>query len=99
MTNSARGGGDPYPIRPVSSAEFDTFNSVDLHAFHGSPLSPQDRELVVSRLEFDRTLAAFDGATPVGTAAAYTYQLTVPGRQALPAAGITWVSVLPSHRR
>jgi predicted acetyltransferase len=99
MTNSARGGDDPYPIRPVGSAEFDTFNTVDLHAFHGSPLSPEDRELVVSRLEFDRSLAAFDGATPVGTAAAYSFQLTVPGQQTLPAAGITWVSVLPSHRR
>jgi predicted acetyltransferase len=99
MTNSARGGHDPYPIRPVGSEEFDTFNTVDLHAFHGAPLSPEDRELVVSQLEFDRSLAAFDGATPVGTAAAYSFQLTVPGQQTLPAAGITWVSVLPSHRR
>jgi predicted acetyltransferase len=99
MTNSARGGDDRYPIRPVGPAEFDTFSTVDLHAFHGSPLSPEDREVVVSRLEFDRSLAAFDGATPVGTAGAYSFQLTVPGQQALPAAGVTWVSVLPSHRR
>ena len=99
MTTSARGGDHPYPIRPVSPAEFDAFNTVDLHAFHGSPLSQDDRQVVVSRLEFDRSLTAFDGATPVGTAAAYSFQITVPGRQTLPAAGITWVSVLPSHRR
>ena len=99
MTTSARGGDHPYPIRPVSPEEFDAFNTVDLHAFHGSPLSQDDRQVVVSRLEFDRSLAAFDGATPVGTAAAYSFQITVPGRQTLPAAGITWVSVLPSHRR
>jgi predicted acetyltransferase len=99
MTISARSGDHPYPIRPVSAEEFDTFNTVDQHAFHGSPLSQDDRQLVTSRLEFDRTLAAFDGATPVGTAAAYSFQLTVPGFQALPAAGITWVAVLPSHRR
>jgi predicted acetyltransferase len=99
MTTSARSGDHPYPIRPVSAEEFDTFNTVDLHAFHGSPLSEDDRELVTARLEFDRTLAAFDGATPVGTAAAYSFQLTVPGFQTLPAAGITWVAVLPSHRR
>jgi predicted acetyltransferase len=99
MTTSARSGDHPYPIRPVSAEEFDTFNTVDLHAFHGSPLTPDDRELVVARLEFDRTLAAFDGATPVGTAAAYSFQLAVPGLQTVPAAGITWVSVLPSHRR
>ena len=92
-------GDDPYPIRPVSSEEFDAFHTVDMHAFHGSPLSEDDRELVMSRLEFDRSLAAFDGTTPVGTAGAYSFQLTVPGLQTLPAAGVTWVSVLPSHRR
>jgi predicted acetyltransferase len=92
-------GYDPYPIRPVRSEEFDAFHAVDMHAFHGSPMSQDDRRLVTSRLEFDRSLAAFDGATPVGTAAAYSFQLTVPGLRTLPAAGVTWVSVLPSHRR
>src|SRR6516164_3316675 len=92
-------GDDPYPIRPVSSEEFDAFHTVDMHAFHGSPLSEDDRELVMSRLEFDRSLAAFDGAMPVGTAGAFSFQLAVPGLLLLPAAGVTWVSVLPSHRR
>jgi predicted acetyltransferase len=99
MTTSARSGDQPYPIRPVSSEEFDAFYTVDMHAFHGSPLAQDDRQLNIARLEFDRSLAAFDGATPVGTAAAYSFQLTVPGSQTLPAAGVTWVSVLPSHRR
>ena len=99
MTTSAHGGDHPYPIRPVSSEEFDAFHTVGMHAFHGSPLPPDDRPLVMSRLEFDRSLAAFDGATPVGTAAAYSFQLTVPGLKTLPSAGVTWVSVLPSHRR
>ncbi|HJY73650.1 MAG TPA: GNAT family N-acetyltransferase, partial [Streptosporangiaceae bacterium] len=99
MTTSAPRGDHPYPIRPVSSEEFDAFHTVDMHAFHGSPLSPEERQLVLSHVEFDRTLAAFDGDTPVGTAGAYTFQLTVPGSAALPAAGVTWVSVLPSHRR
>jgi predicted acetyltransferase len=99
MTTSAYHGDHPYPIRPVSSEEFDAFHTVDMHAFHGSPLSPEDRQLVLSHLEFDRSLAAFDGDTPVGAAGAYTFQLTVPGSAALPAAGVTWVSVLPSHRR
>jgi predicted acetyltransferase len=99
MTTSATRGDSPYPIRPVSLEEFDAFHTVDTHAFHGSPLSPEDRQLVTARLEFDRSLAAFDGATPVGTAGAYSFQLTVPGSQLLPAAGVTWVAVLPSHRR
>ena len=98
MTNPLDGG-DPYPIRPISSDEFEGFHTVDMHAFHGSPLSEQDRELVLARLEFDRSLAAFDGPVQVGTAAAYSFQLTVPGAATLPAAGVTWVGVLPSHRR
>jgi predicted acetyltransferase len=99
MTTSARSGDHAYPIRPIGPEEFDNFHTVDMHAFHGSPLTPDERQLVTSRLEFDRTLAAFDGATPIGTAGAYSFQLTVPGLQSLPAAGVTWVSVLPSHRR
>jgi len=99
MSKSAGSDDHPYPIRPVSSAEFDGFHAVDMHAFHGSPLSDHDRQQVLARLEFDRSLAAFDGTTQVGTAAAYSFQLSVPGHQTLPAAGVTWVSVLPSHRR
>jgi predicted acetyltransferase len=99
MTNSASGSDRPYPIRPITPEEFDGFYRVAMHAFHGSPLSEGDRELSLAALEFDRSLAAFDGQDPVGTAAVYTYQLSVPGHRTLPAAGVTWVSVLPSHRR
>jgi predicted acetyltransferase len=99
MTNTPPSGDRPYPIRPVSPDEFGDFHTVSMHAFHGSPQSEQDRELVLSRLEFDRSLAAFDGPVQVGIAAAYSFQLSVPGAVTLPAAGVTWVGVLPSHRR
>ena len=99
MTNSAPGSDRPYPIRPVTPEEFDDFHRVAMHAFHGSPLSEGEREVALAPLEFDRSLATFDGADLVGTAGVYTYQLSVPGQRTLPAAGVTWVSVLPSHRR
>ena len=99
MTNSASGSDDPYPVRPVSPEEFDGFARVAMHAFHGSPMSEGERESALTRLEFDRTLAAFDGQEPVGSTAVYSFQLSVPGHRTLPAAGVTWVSVLPSHRR
>jgi predicted acetyltransferase len=89
----------PFPIRPVSSEEFDGFHAVFMHAFQASPLTEDERPEILSLLELDRSLAAFDGTMQVGTAAAYTFQLTVPGFRALPAAGVTWVAVLPSHRR
>ena len=53
-----------------------------------------------SALEMDRGLLAFtaDGR-PVGTAAAYSFELTLPGGVIAPAAGVSAVGVLPSHRR
>jgi predicted acetyltransferase len=54
-------------------------------------------------LEPDRALAAYDGTGPgadrlVGTTAAISFDLTVPGAS-LPAAGVTIVGVHPTHRR
>jgi predicted acetyltransferase len=99
MTNSAPGSDHPYPIRPVTPEELDEFHRAGMHAFHGSPLSEADQVQVLSRLEFDRTLAAFDDRAIVGSTAVYSFQLSVPGQRTLPAAGVTWVAVLPSHRR
>ena len=49
-------------------------------------------------LPASRALGAFDGGRPVGLAAAYAFDLSIPGGE-LPCAGVTWVGVLPSHRR
>ncbi len=100
MTESAPSRPDgPYPIRPITEDEFDSFETVAQHAFHGSPLSESDRRMVMDRFEFDRTLAAWDGAEPVGVTSIYSFQLSVPGQAVLPAAGVTFVAVLPTHRR
>jgi len=87
-----------YPIRPITPDEFDAFHLVDEHAFHGSPMTAERRPQVLSRFEFDRSLAAFDGSTPVGIAGAFGFRFRVPGASAA-AAGVSWVAVLPSHRR
>jgi predicted acetyltransferase len=49
-------------------------------------------------LPCDRWFAAYDGDRPVGTTTSFPFQLTVPGGE-LAAGGVTWVGVLPSHRR
>jgi predicted acetyltransferase len=97
MTESAAGA--PYPSRPIAPDEFDSFQLVDQHGFNEGPMSEGARRLVMSRFEFDRSLAAFDGGTPIGIAGAYSFRLSVPGSELLPAAGVTWVSVLPTYRR
>lgn len=50
-------------------------------------------------LEVDRALVAVDGDRVVGSGAAISLELTVPGPAAVPAAGVTLVGVAPTHRR
>jgi predicted acetyltransferase len=62
---------------------------------------PTDEELAVSKetLEFDRTLAVFDGRQVVGTAGIFSYQMAVPGGGSLACGGVTRVGVAATHRR
>jgi predicted acetyltransferase len=87
-----------YPIRPISDSEFPAFYAVIEHAFNSSWPSEPELQHELPTIEFDRTLAAFDGSQMVGTAAAFTFQMTVPGGTAT-VAGVSAVAVLPSHRR
>ena len=87
-----------FPVRAVGESEFDAFHRTNEHAFHDSPPTERHRAEMLDRLEFDRTLAAFDGATPVASAGAWSFRMTVPGAMAA-AAGVTWIAVMPTHRR
>ena len=87
-----------YPIRPIRVAEFDALHAVGEHAFHDAAPTPQRRAEILDCFELDRSLAAFDGPAPVGSAGAWSFELCVPGALTA-AAGVTWVSVLPTHRR
>ena len=89
----------PYPVRPIDENEIDGFIRVDEHAFNASPWSDDDRRVALDLFEFDRSLAAFDDTTPVGVTMCYSFQLSVPGQQMLPAAGVTFVAVMPTYRR
>ncbi|MER6099228.1 GNAT family N-acetyltransferase [Streptomyces sp. NPDC001728] len=53
-----------------------------------------------SAVEMDRgLLASTADGVPVGTAASYSFELTLPGGVLAPAAGVSAVGVLPSYRR
>ncbi|HLU73603.1 MAG TPA: GNAT family N-acetyltransferase [Nonomuraea sp.] len=86
-----------YPIRPVDESEWPAYAAVLAEGFNWTP-HPKQEERWKAQTEFDRTLAAFDGETLVGSTAAYSLTMTVPGGR-LPVAGVTAVAVLPSHRR
>ncbi|GLX49531.1 UPF0256 protein [Streptomyces hygroscopicus subsp. hygroscopicus] len=88
-------------IRPTTDKDLDVFVDTLHAAFGRFPETPVDGGgLWWSALETDRCLLALtaDGR-PVGTAATHSFELTLPGEVLVPAAGVTAVGVLPSHRR
>jgi predicted acetyltransferase len=100
-----------YPIRPVQREEFEAFHFVDDHAFHVTGRLPERTAISRRLFEPGRSLAAFDPASAafdapaatregdiVGTAGAFSFQMTVPGA-VIPVAGVSYVSVLPTYRR
>ncbi|MEV7244372.1 GNAT family N-acetyltransferase [Streptomyces sp. NPDC093248] len=88
-------------IRSTTDEDLEGFISTVHAAFGRFPETPiEGGGLWWSALETDRCLLAVttDGR-PVGTAAAYSFELTLPGETLVPAAGVSAVGVLPSHRR
>jgi predicted acetyltransferase len=68
------------------------------HSAFGAEMKDDELERQRRLMPLDRVLVAWDDGQPVGTAASYPFELTIPGGAA-PVAGVTWVGVLPSHRR
>ena len=84
-------------IRPPGEHELRPAMEAAEAAF-GGELKEDDWERDSKLLPPSRALAAFDGERPVGLAAAFAFSLSIPGGE-LPCAGVTWVGVMPSHRR
>ena len=87
-----------FEIRPVTDDEAGPFFRTTFIAF-GAHAEERDIEQV--RISFfpERSLAVFDGGRVVGTAGAYPFELTLPGLRTTAMEGVTYVGVLPSHRR
>ena len=88
-------------IRSTTDEDHDVFVDTVHAAFGSFPETPTDGGgLWWSAIEMDRCLLAVtDDGRPVGTAASYPFELTLPGETLIPAPGVTAVGVLPSHRR
>jgi len=85
-------------IRPIEESEFDIFRSKLVRVFGGDIHKEDDPKHLRSILDPVRTICAFDGNDLVGTCAAFTFDLTVPGAT-LAMGGTTMVTVQPTHRR
>ena len=86
-----------FELRPFSRDEYELAIQVVEQAFLLGGRQ-EDRNVFAARFEFPRSLGAYLGDRVVGTAGAYTFELSVPGTTA-PAAGVTIVTVHPTHRR
>jgi predicted acetyltransferase len=86
-----------YPIRPITADEIPAFLEADGTAFGFVP-EAWGVERMNQFAELDRSLAAFDGDQIVSTGGIFSFNLTVPGGE-IPMAGVTAISVRPSHRR
>ena len=85
-------------LRPFEPHELRRYLDVCEMAF-GESMNEADIPVWEPTIERDRSLCAIDDGAMVATAGAYSFQMTIPGGGPLPAAGVTMVGVLPSHRR
>ena len=84
-------------IRPLPADQLRNYLELVENAGGGS-IDDEAWPHIAGTMEPDRALGAYDGARLVGGGAAYSFDFTVPGGHA-PTAGVTWVGVLPTHRR
>lgn len=86
-------------VRPCGSVEElrDGLNAIG-HYF-GQENQLEDAERFAQWMDVARMHAAFEDGRIVGGAGAFDYRLSVPGGGDIPAAGVSVVGVLPSHRR
>ena len=87
-----------FEIRPVTPDEFPEFVRSN-NTSYGGTTTDQRIEGARRTFEFDRGLTALDDGRIVATANAFSFDLTLPGLTTAPVAGVSWVSVQPTHRR
>jgi predicted acetyltransferase len=86
-----------YPLRTPRRDDLRAFMAPLEEAF-GERFAPEEWADEMAVIEPDRSMAAFDGESPVGFASAYSFRMTIAGGE-LPVGGLTAVGVLPTHRR
>ncbi|GIE87840.1 Predicted acetyltransferase [Actinoplanes regularis] len=89
--------GDGMRLRPGRIGDFPAICDLLGYVFH-EEIAGEVKELEAEVWEVERSLVADDHGVIAGHAVAYSRELTVPGA-VLPAAHISCVGVLPTHRR
>jgi predicted acetyltransferase len=85
-------------LRPITPEEWPRFATAMMTVFGDEPTGRWIDE-VPPVAELDRSLGLLDGDRFVATSGIYSFDMTVPGERTVPCAGITWITVSPTHRR
>ena len=84
-------------VRPLAPDELASGLGPIFHYFGSAP-EGELADMLTVLLSPERTIAAFEDGAVVGCAGAFPFEVTVPGGR-VPAAGVTVVAVMPTHRR
>jgi len=85
-------------LRPITPDEMPAFARACAIGF-GESGAWYERGKEFAETSLDRTLAGFDGDTIVATSRNYPFELTLPGGAIIRAAGLSAVTVTPTHTR
>ncbi|WP_438297551.1 GNAT family N-acetyltransferase [Streptomyces sp. HUAS TT7] len=96
---TARGLPPPaWEVQALPSTQWQEFYAAVLDAFHEN--EPEEATALWHSLaEPQRCLVVRDAGAIVGTAASFSFRMAVPGRHLVETAGVSMVSVQPTHRR
>jgi predicted N-acetyltransferase YhbS len=86
-------------VRAITQPELPAFERTDAAGFGENVEVFAKLQPNWNAYELDRTRAAFEGDDVVATSRSYSLELTLPGGAQVPAAGVSAVAVLPTHRR
>jgi predicted acetyltransferase len=89
---------DDLELRPLREQEFAEAVWVASLAFGEHP-AEEDKVYYREGFDLERSICAFLNGNLVGVSTALSLELTLPGGSLLPAGGLTWIAVLPTHRR
>jgi predicted acetyltransferase len=86
--------------RLIDAAELPAVIDLTSLVFGAGQRAPKSYTAICEKVfEVDRTFVVDDGKVVAGTAAAYSFDMALPGGRAVPMSAVTEVGVLPTHRR
>ena len=89
----------PVTVRPITPDELVAWHAHTNRAFAGTPDAERTETFLRPVMRYEDALGAFDGDEVVGTAHQEPSRMAMPGGAWLACAGVTRVSVAPTHRR